>query len=351
MHRLLSSAAITLAVIVQSAGAQDRASTFVPPGGYQSTTGSTYVEASAERKLQPGQKIARLTERNYAGDTVLQKLTDRVYWVQHRFYNALFYVGDTGVLVMDPLAGGSGKSVLEAIRSVTGKPIAAVVLSHHHADHIGDLPLFVQASREAGIKPRIIATAETAAKLAQQRGTFPQPDEIVRNDQSIVKFEALGLRVIRFARPAHSSDSVAWSFDTEKVLHAPDILNPDQMAFLGFGGAQTFTGYEDGLAQLRAVDFTFLSGGHGNVGTIADLNFMQQYVADLKAAVATARGKVSPAAFFISKYGNHHASARAFRDAADRAVLDLLRPKYGNYYGFEASVAEQAQMVRRAEGE
>jgi hypothetical protein len=38
---------------------------------------------------------------------VLQRVTERVWWVSRHFYGSLFYVGKRGVLLLDPFLGGA----------------------------------------------------------------------------------------------------------------------------------------------------------------------------------------------------------------------------------------------------
>ena len=105
-----------LAVGTGLASAEGRPITYMPEGGYAPTVDTVYVAPSAETPLEPGQKIADLTTRNFAGETVLQRLTERAYWVQKTFYNALFVVGESGVLLIDTLNFGNQHAVLAAIR-------------------------------------------------------------------------------------------------------------------------------------------------------------------------------------------------------------------------------------------
>jgi hypothetical protein len=59
-----------------------------------STVGATYVEPSATEVLQPGHKIGDLLRRNMTQPYVLQRLSERAWWVQSSNYGTVFYVGD-----------------------------------------------------------------------------------------------------------------------------------------------------------------------------------------------------------------------------------------------------------------
>lgn len=330
-----------------AASAESRPITYLPEGGYAPTVAADYVEPSTEIALEPGQKIADLTARNFAGETVVQKLTDKVYWVQRNFYNALFLVGEEGVLLIDTLNFGSQDAVLEAIRSVTDKPVTAVLLSHHHQDHTGGIAPFAAAAEEAGIDLRVIASAENAAGLTAA-GLDNPVTEIVAADQVSLTFEDQTIRLIRFDDPAHTYDSAAWLLVEQGVLHAPDLNNPDQMPYRNFGGSERYHGYPENVDVLAEQDFVFFSGGHGNVGGPADVAFLQEYLDDLEAAVTESFGAANFGDFLKPEYGNHQASATAYNNAINEAALEALRPKYGDFYGFDASVPVQIELVRDA---
>ena len=329
-----------------AAAAEDRPTTYVPEGGYASTTNATYVEPSATRQLEPGEKIADYTARGFSGEPFVQRLTERTYWIGVGFYNTLIYVGDEGVLVMDPLAYGAGAGALEAIASITDKPIRAIVYSHHHEDHTDDIGMYVADAEKNGVDLRIIATQATAEGIEKRGLKLPKPTEVLPGEKNSTKFEDVTIEVELIKDSIHTYDSAAWKLVEEDVLHIPDVVNPDQLPYLGFGGSFKFEGYEENLQQIRDMGFTFFSGGHGNVGTMADLDFMDTYVKDLKAAVGNSFAAASPSDYFVPAYNNHQAGAHAWFEAMNKAALDELRSTYGDYYGFEVSVPYQIRMVR-----
>jgi glyoxylase-like metal-dependent hydrolase (beta-lactamase superfamily II) len=111
----------------------------------QSPTNATYVEPSADIALTPGHKIGDLLRRNMTQPFVLQRLTQRSWWVQSFNYGTVSYVGDRGVLIFDTLEGVYD-NIARAVASVTDKSIIAAVYPHYHADHIGDIGRYVEAA-------------------------------------------------------------------------------------------------------------------------------------------------------------------------------------------------------------
>jgi glyoxylase-like metal-dependent hydrolase (beta-lactamase superfamily II) len=318
---------------------------YMPKGGYASTTGGHYVDPSVTQTIALGDKINNLTQRNLAGETIVQRLTDRTYWAQVGFYNVVFYVGNDSVLLFDALADGSGEAILKAIAKVTDKPISTLVYSHAHADHIADAAVFVNAAQRAGKTLRIIATDATAAKLDYLNSKLPKPTETVAFNQGTFTFENLTVQAQGFLRAAHTDDSAGWLLIQEKVMHAPDMTNPDQMAYLNFGGSENATYLEQNLLQLAQGDWNYFSGGHGNIGSKKDIQFMLTYFKDLKAAVSDAMTKISAGDYFTSSINNHAGAGHSWMQAISKHTVDLLRPKYGQYYSFEVSAPYQAELV------
>ncbi len=304
-----------------------------------------YVEASAGTPLKPKQKIGNLFQLNQKKPFILQRLTQRTYFFQRHDYSTTFYVGDKGVLLFDPLEE-RGENLLTAIRQVTPLPILAIVYSHAHYDHLGDTKIFTEAAKKAGIKLKIIASSATAEKLAHIQSELPKPTDIIPWPKGIFKFENLTVQLNGFKRAAHTDDHAVWLLAEEKVLHAADHMNPDQLPFWNFGGSENYLYYPENLKESYALDWTFINAGHGNVGSKDDYKFYFRFLTDLEKATKLAM-KNTPWGTNIDpkKVNNHAAYMVAWRKVVSQKVTDSLRSDYGKYYGFEYSVPYNVDMV------
>lgn len=256
-----------------------------------STIGATYRDSSITEALAPGEKIANLFTRSLAGEVIVQKLTDRVYFYQSGFYGTSFYVGNEGVLLFDPLEYRA-EPILAAIRSVTNLPVTAIVYSHNHADHIGGTPALLALLSGQATPPRLIASQETADKMARLNSSLPRPSETVAWPRGSFAFEGLTVELHGFAHAGHTDDHSAWLLREERVLHAPDLLNPDQPPFWSFAGSERFLYLTDNLREANALAWDHFNGGHGNVGSHADFAFHLAFIDDLVAEVRKAMGEV-----------------------------------------------------------
>src|SRR5580698_6805357 len=141
-----------------------------------STTGAEYVEPSATELIKPGQRVSHLFPRGVMEEFVLQRVTERVWWVTRQFYGSLFYVGKRGVLLFDSFLGGAD-ATLAAIASVTSLPVTAVVYSHFHADHVGGSRRLFELL--AAAPPRVIASKHTAIWMSRFRSDLPRPADVL----------------------------------------------------------------------------------------------------------------------------------------------------------------------------
>ena len=306
-----------------------------------STVNANYVEASAIEKMKPGEKIASLFTLNMNNDYVLQRLTDRTYWVQKSFYSTIFYVGDQGVLLFDTLEGSSPQ-IKQAIMSVTDLPVTAIVYSHNHADHIGGINDFINPEMNI----RLIASEATIEKQAFLNSSFPQATEAVSWPVGMFDFENLTVDFIGFDHAAHSDDHGIWLLGSENVAHIPDLINPDQPPFWAFAGSESFAYYESNINQLAGMKWDFFNGGHGNIGSRQDIDFYRKFINDLKTAVGEAMGNVAwGTGIDVSKINAHTAFLPAWLGAVSKQATESLRPEYGQYYGFEAATPRNAEMV------
>jgi glyoxylase-like metal-dependent hydrolase (beta-lactamase superfamily II) len=317
-----------------------------PPAETPSTVGATYVEPSATEPLQPGQKIGQLFERNMKQPYVLQRLTQRTYFFQSQFYAATFYVGDKGVLLFDAPENRTD-ALLAAIAEVTPLPVTMLVYSHDHADHIGGARALVDALKKSGAEPlRIIASSATAEKMQLLGSKHPKPTDVIRWPRGSFGFERLRVQFHGFERAAHSDDHGVWLLSEEKVAHVPDHINPDQPPFWAFGGSENFLYYEMNLEQLAKLDWVFLNGGHGNVGSKDDVKFYREFIGDMKRAVGGALQAVPwGEGVDPETVRAHTVYFTTWLNAVAQRATDELRPKYGQFYGFDAATPRNAELV------
>jgi glyoxylase-like metal-dependent hydrolase (beta-lactamase superfamily II) len=247
-----------------------------------STTGATYVEPSATELIQPGQRVSHLFPRAVTEEFILQRVTERVWWVTRQFYGSLFYVGKRGVLLLDPFLGGAD-ATLAAIASVTPLPVTAVVYSHFHADHVGGSRRLFELL--AAAPPRVIASEHTATWMSRFGSDLPRPADVLGWPSGAARFEDVTVRLAGFPFPSHAPDHAMFLIEEERVGHTADIVNVDQLPFGGFGGQEPLVLLPANLEFIRSLEFDWFCGGHGNIGEKSDVSFYLNYLNDAAALI------------------------------------------------------------------
>ncbi|MDW6492910.1 MBL fold metallo-hydrolase [Escherichia coli] len=314
-----------------------------------STVNSSYVEPSAEKIISPSDKLNNLFERNMSQPYILQKIGERTYYVQRYFYSTTFYVGDKGVLLFDA-PEGRGKYLLQAIRDVTPLPVTALVYSHYHVDHIGDSPFWNDEAKKEGVNLRIIASKATAEKMQFMNSRLPVATQVLSKKDDQFKFEKQTIELHRFVKAGHTDDHSVWLLKQEKVAHSPDLLNPDQLPMMGFAVSDTLVYHDSNLRQVEMLDWKYFIGGHGNIGSHDDFKFQRQFLNDLRDTTIKVRKEESFGKFMNKTANNHADFARAQREAIIKKVTEVLRPKYGHMYGYDASMPANIEMAIRLVG-
>ncbi|HAM6342311.1 TPA: MBL fold metallo-hydrolase [Escherichia coli] len=314
-----------------------------------STVNASYVEPSAEKIISPSDKLNNLFERNMSQPYILQKIGERSYYVQRYFYSTTFYVGDKGVLLFDA-PEGRGKYLLQAIRDVTPLPVTALVYSHYHVDHIGDSPFWNDEAKKEGVNLRIIASKATAEKMQFMNSRLPVATQVLSKKDDQFKFEKQTIELHRFVKAGHTDDHSVWLLKQEKVAHSPDLLNPDQLPMMGFAVSDTLVYHDSNLRQVEMLDWKYFIGGHGNIGSHDDFKFQRQFLNDLRDTTIKVRKEESFGKFMNKTANNHADFARAQREAIIKKVTEVLRPKYGHMYGYDASMPANIEMAIRLVG-
>lgn len=213
--------------------------------------------------------------------------------------NAGFVVTDEGVVVIDALGTPAlGNALLEAIRTVTAKPVRRVILTHYHADHYYGLDPFRRAGAEiwAHAAARgFLGTDEPKRRLEQRsRDLFPWVDEetpLVPAGRWLERDEAFTLGGVRFEvrhfGPAHSPEDLVVSLPQQGIVFSGDILFAGRIPFVGEADGRQWL---ERMERLLALGPRIVVTGHGPVSREPrkDLTLTREYLRYLREAMAKA---------------------------------------------------------------
>ena len=211
------------------------------------------------------------------GPLTVNPLKGNVYWTHGgtggNNCNAGFIVGDRGVIVIDAkLNADSARQMLDAIATITAKPVTHVILTHSDGDHVNGLAAF-----PAGIA--IIAHEGTKSELeraaaAGGRGAPPPaatPTQVVRGGGESLAIDGVKLRLVHVA-PAHTSGDLAVFLPDQRILFTGDLMattRPEPLVHPEKGG--TSDGFVQSYRAMIALGAETIVTGHGVLVTNADL--------------------------------------------------------------------------------
>ena len=208
----------------------------------------------------------------------IQRLSENVYWISLSNYNVTVLVGKESVLLIDA-PHGVGKQLLQAIRSITDKPLTTIVYSHAHADHIGDSSVIVKELENKEIN--IYSTEEVKDALISHGVSMPAPVTKLISDG--LHFEGHHIEVFGNL-DGHTPDNTAFLIrDGDRtILHAIDLIHPDQLEFRSFSNVEDAIAYKNDIDTLMRLDWDVMVTGHSNLGYKEDVKFVQTYIADVQ---------------------------------------------------------------------
>jgi glyoxylase-like metal-dependent hydrolase (beta-lactamase superfamily II) len=220
--------------------------------------------------------------------------------------NAGFVVTTDGVVVIDALASPrQGEQLLRTIRRVTARPIAWLVLTHHHPDHhFGAVVLRKAGARviahpdkrvlaSEGGEDALIADWVRVVGLDAMRGFefADTPDRPVTTADTL----RLGGKIIVITHPGpgHSpGDLLVW-LPEERVLFAGDVLVEDGVSMVVDGNSSELLRILD---TVDGLDARLVVPGHGAIpARAADLvRRTRDYLTDLQTEMRAAVEKGVP---------------------------------------------------------
>ncbi len=212
----------------------------------------------------------------------LVKVSEHVYYVQGEagmatdnegfISNAAVVITNQGVVVFDTLGTPSlANLLLSKIREITDKPIAKVIISHYHADHIYGLQVFKELGAEI-IAPRqaldYLASAQAKERLEERRFSLEPwvneatrlvtPDKLI-SENTTFNFGGLSFQ-INLLGAAHSEGDMTVYIEQDRVLLSGDIIFEGRVPFLGDANTKTWL---QTLRKLETSRLLALVPGHG----------------------------------------------------------------------------------------
>jgi len=208
------------------------------------------------------------------------------------------FVRNDGVVLVDTKLPGLGGALLDALRTVTDRPVTTIVNTHTHDDHVGSNPEFA-----ANVE--VVAHATTAKAMSDMKPVTggPTPPNVFRNaggrglpTRTFTDALTLGSgdeRVeLRYFGPAHTGGDAWVVFPAQRVLHTGDVFGFKTFPIVDTNNGGSSVEYAKTIAKaasaLRDID-TVVSGHYTKPLTLSDLRLYGEFVAEYVNAVRDAK--------------------------------------------------------------
>ncbi len=188
------------------------------------------------------------------------KLSDNVYMLVGQGGNIGVSVGDDGVFIIDDQFEQLTPKILEAIRTLSDKPLQFLVNTHYHGDHTGGN----ENMAKQGIK--IIAHENVRKRLVDGEKPKDALPIITFNDRVNVHMNGEDVNV-HHVEHAHTDGDAMLFFTKSNVLHTGDTYFHKRYPYIDVKSGGSIDGYikavKKGLTLIN--DETKIIPGHGPV--------------------------------------------------------------------------------------
>lgn len=260
-----------------------------------------------------------------ADRVTLRRLSEHAYWVEAGGYQSTVVVGESSALMLDPLSGGRGVRVRDAVREVFSVDLAMVAYSHAHRDHCEDAGSLVLGAAPGRVS--ILASTACATRSTALSGVMAPTRVLGHGD--VLDFEGIAVEVRVVG--GHSPDLTWFRLPDEGVLHLVDTVHPGQAEFDSFGMAVDTAEYRRVLETALEADWRVFTAGHGQVGWRSDIRLVLDYLDDLRSMVGAAL-VAHPISGFADR-GHSYSRIAARLAAVQENVLESLMPRWGSLSG------------------
>ena len=199
----------------------------------------------------------------------IQEVKDGLFIITGPGGNVGVRVTGDGVVLVDNKFERNYDAIMGHVQSVTDQPIAYVMGTHHHGDHMGGNPRFATHAQ-------IIGHQNNRANMI--RGDQPSPPTIVFADQTSVFVGDAEVSAYHFGQGHTNGDAIIY-FPDLGTIHGGDLLH-GTAPFIDYANGGSSKAWITTLEGALELDWDTAIPGHGELMTRADVEaFRDQMVA------------------------------------------------------------------------
>jgi glyoxylase-like metal-dependent hydrolase (beta-lactamase superfamily II) len=253
---------------------------------------------------------------------VVQDLGGGAHFVTQGMINTMFVETKNGVVLVDA-SPFLGDKLLEAIESVTPKPVTHLIYSHAHADHIGAAHLL----KRDGMKIVSHEITGEFIKEVKNDDRRPLPTETFSGRRKEMDIDGVRF-VLDYTGDWHQAGNLFIHLPELKLMGAMDSFTPKNAPFFRLYFSAHVPAYFDAMDQLLEYDYETIVTGHMALpGTPEDVATNREYIRDLRAAASealrTVDMKEASAAAKVPA-SNKQAEIKVWMDAVTARAAELM---------------------------
>jgi cyclase len=178
-----------------------------------------------------------------------EKLADNLYRVPGAGGHSAVFVHAGGVMLVDTKVEKNGQALLDAIKSVTDKPVTHIVNTHTHFDHTGSNSEF-PASIEVVTHENTKTNMQKMDAFKSDAGKVGVPDKTFKDRMTLLSGkDAVDLY---YFGPGHTNGDAFIVFRDAKFMHAGDIFARKGQPLLDVNNGGSGVAIGDTLAKAAA---------------------------------------------------------------------------------------------------
>jgi glyoxylase-like metal-dependent hydrolase (beta-lactamase superfamily II) len=186
----------------------------------------------------------------------------------------MFLTTGQGVILVDA-PPTIGDKLLAAIREVTSEPIAYLIYSHSHVDHIGAASMIPSGAT-------IVAHEATAEQLRRANDPRRPVPTVTFADNYLLQVGRQRLE-LSYLGPAHEPGNIYIYAPSQRVLMVVDIVFPGWVPFKELALAEDVPAFVQAHDDILGFEFDTFVGGHlTRLGTRQDVEIQKQYIMDVR---------------------------------------------------------------------
>lgn len=237
----------------------------------------------------------------------VEKLAENVYCITGSGGNIGLVVTEKGAVLIDDQFEKLVPGLLEAVKSVTDKPIKYLINTHWHGDHTGgNLALESQVTAivaHTNVRTRLKQDQEAAAKKAKEKGeAAPRQGGLPEITVGVPDPKALATMAIHLGGaemhllhqgPGHTDGDLIFGMPKTHVMHLGDLFFNGLTPYIDLesgGSLEGMIANAEGLLAWIPEDVKLIPG-HGPVGTKKDLARYRDFLKAVQAHVKANPGR------------------------------------------------------------